>query len=77
MKKAFTLKELRKSKNETQAVTASGIGINRAMYSHYENGLRTPNVHVAKKIAKYFGVRVDDIIFFIPKDTNGHKSNVG
>lgn len=63
MKKTYTLKELRMMRDETQETVSRGIGINRALYSHYENGIRTPNVHVAKNIARYFGVKVDDIIF--------------
>ncbi|AOY76784.1 helix-turn-helix transcriptional regulator [Clostridium formicaceticum] len=61
MEKKLTLKELRKKRKETQEAAAKGVGINRAIYSHYENGIRVPNVIVAKRIAEYFKVRVEDI----------------
>ncbi|SDL19252.1 helix-turn-helix transcriptional regulator [Natronincola ferrireducens] len=75
MRSKMTLKELRKKKKETQEMTAKGIGINRAVYSHYENGIRTPNVIVAKRIAEYFKVKIEDI-FFISNDTISHKGKL-
>ncbi|MGJ0847749.1 helix-turn-helix transcriptional regulator [Tissierella praeacuta] len=61
--KTYTLKELRNKKQETQQKTAKAIDINRALYSHYENGRRVPRIDVAKKIAEHFGVKVDQIRF--------------
>lgn len=63
--KTFTLKEIRNKKKETQKETANAIGINRSLYSHYENGIRIPRVDIAKKIAAHFGVKVEQIIFKI------------
>jgi len=59
----YKLKELRVKKHKTQEQTAKAIGINRAAYSHYENGLRLPRVDIASKIAAYFNVKVEDISF--------------
>lgn len=61
--KKYTLKELRARSKETQQTAAKSIGVKRSTYSHYENGRRTPNINVAQRIAKHFGVSTDDIYF--------------
>lgn len=61
--RTYTLKQLRKRRQETQIETAKSIDINRSLYSHYENGIRIPRVDVAKKIALHFGVKVEEIEF--------------
>lgn len=72
MARQLTLRELRTAKNLTQKDVSKGAGINRAQYSHYENGIRTPNVHVAKNLAEFFNVKVEEIIFFNNEDTKRH-----
>lgn len=67
--KKYTLKELRVKKNKTQDQIAKAVGINRAAYSHYENGLRIPKVDVASNLASYFGVMIENIIFLPKNDT--------
>lgn len=69
----YKLKELRTRMHKTQDQIAKAIGINRAAYSHYENGLRFPKVDIAIKIATYFHVKVEDIIFLHENDTICHK----
>lgn len=59
----YNLKELRKMMNETQKQTAKSLGINRAIYSHYENGIRIPRIDIATKMAVHFNVKLEDIIF--------------
>lgn len=71
----YTLKQLRNKKNETQEQTAKSLGINRAIYSHYENGIRLPRINVAIKMADHFNVKIDDIIFLTKNDTNCHIGN--
>ncbi|WP_333888259.1 helix-turn-helix transcriptional regulator [Clostridium sp.] len=68
----YKLKELRVKKHKTQDEVAKAIGINRAAYSHYENGLRFPKVDTAIKMALYFQVKVEDIIFVHQNDTICH-----
>jgi transcriptional regulator with XRE-family HTH domain len=38
---------------------ADALGISRASVGYYENGTRTPDIVVLKKISKYFGVTYD------------------
>ncbi|WP_217301917.1 helix-turn-helix transcriptional regulator [Clostridium sp. 001] len=70
--KKYSLKELRIKKNKTQEQISKAIGINRAAYSHYENGLRIPKVDVASKLASYFGVMIESINFLPNNDTIRH-----
>ncbi|WMM24088.1 helix-turn-helix transcriptional regulator [Tissierella sp. MB52-C2] len=71
----YTLKQLREVKGETQEQVSTAIELNRALYSHYENGIRMPRVDIAKKIAKYFNVSVEEIIFLNTNDTKSHKGD--
>lgn len=71
--KKYTLKQLRNLKQETQQQTADAVKLNRALYSHYENGIRVPRVDVAKRLAEHFGVTVEQIIFLNRNDTIRHK----
>lgn len=77
MSKKYSLKELRNKRNETQEQAAEAIGIARAVFCHYENGLRMPKVDVASKIASHFEVKIEEIIFLYKKDTKSHKSSIG
>lgn len=72
----YTLKELRNKKNETQEQTAKALEINRAIYSHYENGIRLPRINVAIKMSIHFGIKIDDIIFLNVNDTKCHINNL-
>lgn len=45
------LKEHRENRHLTQEETARLSGISRSYYTHIENGVKTPTVEVAKKIA--------------------------
>lgn len=42
---------------------AKGIGISRQMLNFIESGERTPSLAVAKRIADYYHVSVDEIFF--------------
>ncbi|WP_368490735.1 helix-turn-helix transcriptional regulator [Clostridium sp. BJN0013] len=70
--KKYSLKELRVKKNKTQKEISKAIEINRATYSHYENGLRIPKIDIAGKLASYFGVMVENINFLPQNDTISH-----
>ncbi len=58
----FTLKELRKSYNLTQAELASRIGLSKAVVSKYENGMGYPTFDVLIRIADFFGVTTDYLL---------------
>ena len=53
------LKELRTSKNVTQAELAKAIGVSASTIGMYESGEREPNFETEEKIADYFNVSLD------------------
>lgn len=46
----------------TQEEIAKKLGISRARYSHYENGLREPDTNLLETMADLFGVTIDDLL---------------
>lgn len=61
------LKQLRG--NTPRSVVSKHIGITPQMLGAIERGSRNPSLRLAKKIADYYGVSVDEI-FFDETDTN-------
>ncbi|MBQ9781421.1 MAG: helix-turn-helix transcriptional regulator [Clostridia bacterium] len=57
------LKEIRKQRNVTQQKVALDLAISREALSYYENGRRSPDVDMLVKLADYFNVTVDFLIF--------------
>ena len=57
------LKKARKKRALSQLKVAMDLSITREALSHYENGKRSPDVDMLVKLARYFGVSVDYIIF--------------
>lgn len=56
------LKQLRKSQRYTQKEVAAHLPVSRQTYSHYETGRIKPSVNVLCRLAKFYGVSVDDIL---------------
>ena len=61
---AKNIKYLRNKKNIDQQVMAEDLGVAQSTLSCWENGLRTPDLDMIAKIAKYLNVYDD----FISKD---------
>lgn len=57
------LAELRARKKLTQKGLASALGLSKSAIGMYESGKRTPRLPIAKKIARFFGVPVENISF--------------
>lgn len=55
------LKKIRISKNLSQQDVADRLGITRASYSHFENGVRVVDIDTLYKIADIFAVDINDI----------------
>lgn len=53
---------LRKQKGWTQAEIHANINISRATWSNYENNSTQPDLEKLVKIARVFGVRIDDLL---------------
>ena len=56
------LRELRKRKGLTQAAVADKMGLTRVAITQYEMGVRTPKIDIAYKLARIYGVKVDDLV---------------
>ncbi len=58
------LEEFRKEKKIGQEVLAEEVGVSRQTIGSLENGRYNPSIILAFKIAKYFGVKIEDIFIF-------------
>ena len=56
------LKELRLAKNKTQLQVQMATGIEQALLSKYENGVRIPPTETLMVLADYYGVSMDYIM---------------
>ena len=56
------LKLLRKERNLNQLKVALDLNISREALSHYENGKRSPDIDMLRKLSDYFKVSIDFII---------------
>lgn len=57
------LKLFRTLKMLNQQEVAEHIGITTSYYGMIENGVRTPNLVIAYKLAKFFKTTIEDIFF--------------
>ncbi len=56
------LKEIRKRKGYSQLKVAFDLNISREALSYYENGKRSPDIHMLCQLSDYFGVSIDYLI---------------
>ena len=56
------LKAIRKQKNLNQLKVAMDLNISREALSHYENGKRSPDIQMLRKLSNYFNVSIDFLI---------------
>ena len=53
------LKIIRKKKNLNQLKVAFDLNISREALSHYENGKRSPDIEMLRRLSEYFDVSID------------------
>ncbi len=63
------LEKLRKSQGIKQEELAAALQVSRQTIGSLENGRYNPSIQLAFKIARYFGMRIEDI-FIYEEDTN-------
>ena len=56
------LKNARKLKNLNQQKVAIDLNISREALSHYENGKRSPDIEMLRKLSDYFNVSIDFLV---------------
>lgn len=56
------IRRLREERGFSQQELAQALGVTQGAVSHWENGLRKPDIDDIVKIAKLFNCKVDDLI---------------
>ena len=56
------LKIIRKQRNLNQLKVALDLNISREALSHYENGKRSPDIQMLRKLSEYFNVSIDFLV---------------
>lgn len=56
------LKIVRKQRNLNQLKVALDLNISREALSHYENGKRSPDIQMLRKLSEYFDVSIDFLV---------------
>lgn len=70
------IKKLRKSKGITQEQLAEQLSVTRQAISSWENGINQPDVETLARIAEYFGVTVEELIYGKQSKQEGASSSV-
>ena len=63
------LEKLRKSQGIKQEELAAALQVSRQTIGSLENGRYNPSIQLAFKIARYFGMRIEEIVIY-EEDTN-------
>lgn len=58
------IEEIRKEQGIRQEEFAKALGVSRQTISSLENGRYNPSILLAYKIAKYFGMTIEEIFIF-------------
>ena len=53
---------IRKQKNWNQLKVALDLNISREALSHYENGKRSPDIQMLRRLSEYFNVSIDFLV---------------
>ena len=56
------LKLVRRYRKLNQLKVAMDLNISREALSHYENGKRSPDVDMLRRLSQYFGVSIDFLV---------------
>ena len=58
------IEEIRKARRIRQEDFAKALGVSRQTISSLETGRYNPSIFLAHKIAKYFGVLIEEVFLF-------------
>ena len=58
------IEEIRKERGIRQEEFAKALGVSRQTISSLENGRYNPSILLAHKIAKFFGMSIEDVFIF-------------
>lgn len=63
------IEAIRKERGILQDEFAKSLGVSRQTISSLENGRYNPSIRLAYKIAKYFGMAIEDVFIFEEEDS--------
>ena len=58
------IEDIRKQRSIRQEELAKALGVSRQTVSSLENGRYNPSIMLAYKIAKYFGMSIEEVLVF-------------
>ena len=64
------IEEIRKAKGIRQEDFARALGVSRQTISSLETGRYNPSIFLAWKIARYFGLSIEEVFIFEEDDLN-------
>ena len=67
------LEEIRKQKGMTQEELAEVLEVSRQTIGSLENGRYNPSIILAFKIARFFGMRIEDIFIYDEEEQNNEE----
>ncbi len=56
------LRKIRKQRHLSQLRVAMDLSVSREALSHYENGKRSPDIDMLRRISSYFNVSIDFLV---------------
>ena len=65
------IEEIRKGRGIRQEEFAKELGVSRQTISSLETGRYNPSIFLAWKIARYFGMTIEEVFIFEEDDLNG------
>lgn len=65
------IEEIRKDRGIRQEEFAKALGVSRQTISSLETGRYNPSIMLAWKIARYFGMTIEEVFIFEEDDLNG------
>ena len=65
------IEEIRKDRGIRQEEFAKALGVSRQTISSLETGRYTPSMFLAWKIARYFGMTIEEVFIFEEDATGG------
>ena len=68
------IEEIRKDRGVRQEEFAKALGVSRQTISSLETGRYNPSIFLAWKIARYFGMTVEEVFIFEEDEGNGGKA---
>ena len=67
------IEEIRKERDIRQEEFAKSLGVSRQTISSLETGRYNPSIFLAYKIARYFGLTIEEVFIFEDEGGNDHE----